>query len=276
MEERGREVVSRVKKHELARKMYVPIKVGATRSYGGRQQWFSKELQEVKDMKSYYTHANGCGVIALCDVFLYFAMTLPEGKKTRAGEMLDVYGNIHKEKYMAFVEEIRDQYAMIFGSSGTFAWQLSHAINCYCRDNGINKKAHFEVGISPLNLLKAMEKMLDNNQPIILMIGQSWPVVLSKVRKTGIPFFKQKRCINIGKSDPKAAYAEYKIAEKNVYGHFVVVTGILIDEHPKWASQSIMLRISSWGEEYYISYAHYCQFIKHSSQPWLNGIISIE
>lgn len=268
--------MSRVKKHELARKMYVPIKVGATRSYGGRQQWFSKELQKAGDMKSYYTHCNGCGVIALCDVFLYFAMTLPRGKETRAGEMLDAHGNIHKEKYMTFVEEIRDKYAMIFGSSGTFAWQLSHAINCYCKDNAINKKAHFEVSVSQLNLLKTMSKMLDNNEPIILMIGQSWPVVLSRVRKTGVPFFKQKRCINIGHSAGKAAYAEYEIAEKNVYGHFVVVTGILIDEHPKWASQRIMLRISSWGEEYYISYAHYCQFVKNSSKSWLNGIISIK
>lgn len=268
--------MNKVKKYELARKMYVPVKVGASRSYGGRQQWFSKEIKETKDMKSYYTHCNGCGVIALSDVFLYFAMTLADGKQTRAGEMLDAYGNIDKEKYMEFVEEVRDQYAMIFGSSGTFAWQLSHAINNYCRDNGISKKAHFEVGISPLGLLKKMQEMLNNNQPVILMIGQSWPTVLSRVRKTGIPFFKQKRCINIGKSASMSAYAEYKIAEKDVYGHFVVVTGIIIDEYPKWASQSIMLRISSWGEEYYISYAHYCQFIKNSSKPWLNGVIFIE
>lgn len=268
--------MSRIKKYELARKMYVPIKVGASRSYGGRQQWFSKEIEETRDMKSYYTHCNGCGVIALSDVFLYFALTLADGRSTRAGEVLDTYGNIHKDRYMTFVEEIRDQYAMIFGSSGTFAWQLSHAINCYCEDNGIAKKAHFEVGISPLELLKKMQNMLQNNHPVILMIGQSWPVTLSKLRKTGIPFFKQKRCMSIGKSDPKAAYAEYKITEKNVYGHFVVVTGILIDEHPKWASQNIMLRISSWGEEYYISYAHYWQFIRKSSKPWLNGIISIE
>lgn len=268
--------MSTIKKYEIARKMYVPIKVGASRSYGGRQQWFSKEIKETKDMKSYYTHCNGCGVIALSDIFLYFAMTLADGKNTRAGEMLDTHGNIHKEKYMAFVEEIRDQYATIFGSSGTFIWQLAHAINCYCKDNGIQKKARFEVGLSPLDLLKKMEKMLENNQPVILMIGQSWPAALSKLRKIGIPFFKQKKCINIGKSALKSAYAEYKMIEKDVYGHFVVVTGILIDEHPKWASQNIMLRISSWGEEYYISYAHYCQFIKNNSKPWLNGIISIE
>jgi len=268
--------MSRIKKYELARKMYVPIKVGTSRSYGGRQQWFPKEIKEIKDMKSYYTHCNGCGVIALSDVFLYFALTLADGKNTRAGEILDTYGNIHKEKYMTFVEEIRDRYAMILGSSGTFAWQLGHAINRYCEDNGIDKKAHFEVNVSPLRLLKKMEKMLKDNQPVILMIGQSSPVVLSRVRKIGIPFFKQKKCINIGKSTSKSAYAEYKIAEKNVYGHFVVVTGIFIDEHPKWASQSIMLRISSWGEEYYISYAHYCQFINTVSKPWLNGIISIE
>lgn len=268
--------MSRIKKYELARKVYVPIKVGTSRSYGGRQQWFSKEIKETKDMKAYYTHRNGCGVIALSDIFLYYALTSAQGKHTKAGEIIDTYGTIHQEKYMAFVEEIRDRYATIFGSSGTFAWQLGHAMNGYYKDNGIDKKAYFEVALSPLRLLKQMEKMLKDNQPVILMIGQSSPVALSRVRKVGIPFFKQKKCMNRDKAALKSAYAEYKIAEKNVYGHFVVVTGIIIDEHPKWASQSIMLRLSSWGEEYYMSYAHYCRFIKKISKPWLNGIISIE
>ena len=265
--------MSTIKKYELARKMYVPIKMGASRSYGGRQQWFSKET---KNMKSYHMHCNGCGIIALSDLFLYFALTLPDGRKTRAGEVLDTHGSIYREEYMKFAEEIRDQYAMIFGNSGTFAWQLSYAINSYFKDNDISKKAYFEMALSPLKLLKKMQVMLKNNEPIILMIGQSWPTSLSKVRKIGIPFFKQKRCINIGKTAPQSAYAEYQIAEKNVYGHFVVVTGIIIDQNPKWASQDIMLRISSWGEEYYISYAQYWQFIRNNSKPWLNGIIELK
>lgn len=268
--------MNQVKRYELKRRMYLPIKNGAKRSYGGRQQWFSKEITGIREIKSYFTHTNGCGVIALCDLFLYLALTLPEGKKTKAGQMLDSYGNITKEQYMTFVGTIRDEYAMIYGSCGTFGWQLSYAANEYFQDNGLEIKAQFEPGLSELAMLKKIQEMLNKNYPIILMIGQSHPVILSKIKKSGIPFFKQKRAGYRGREHENRAYTTYEIAEKNVYGHFVMITGMIIDEEAEWASQRIMLRISSWGEEYYISFEHYCQFMRRVSRPWLCGLITLQ
>lgn len=268
--------MDQMKRYELKRRMYLPIKNGPLRSYGGRQQWFSKEVAGIKDLKSYFTHTNGCGVIALCDLFFYLALTYPGGKKTAAGQKLDAYGNITKEQYMDFVGDIRDQYAMIYGGCGTFGWEIAHAVNEYCKDNEIGIKAKFESGLSELKLLKKIQDMLIRNCPVILMIGQSHPVPLSKIKKAGIPFFKQKQTGYKGISHQNQTYATYEIAEKAVYGHFVMITGIIVDNQAQWASQRIMLRISSWGEEYYISYDHYCQFMKRISRPWLCGIISLE
>lgn len=262
-----------IKEYSLKKKMYVPIKTGGGRSYGGRQQWFSKEIKGVKDLKAYFTHFNGCGVIALSDLFFYLAMTLPNGKATRAGTFIEAYGNVNKEQYMAFVEVIREEYARIYGSCGTFAWELSQAINSYCKDNELMVKSHFEIGLSQLHMLRKMQQQLENNYPIILMIGQSSPVVLSKFRKVGIPFFRQRRIRDNKWSKEVKPYAEYRVAEKNVYGHFVMVTGIIIDEQASWSSQRIMLRIASWGEEYYISYEHYCKYMREISKPWLCGMI---
>lgn len=262
-----------VKEYGLKRKMYVPIKIGGIRSYGGRQQWFSKEVKETKDLKAYFTHFNGCGVIALSDLFFYLAMSLPNGKETRAGAFIDTYGNVSKESYMTFVEIIREEYARIYGSCGTFLWELTGAINRYCKDNKLEIRAYSEVGISQFEMLRKIQKQLEHNYPVILMIGQSSPVILSKIRKVGIPFFKQLRIRSWNKEEK--AYAEYNVVEKNVYGHFVMITGIIIDEKASWSSQKIMLRIASWGEEYYISYEHYCRYMRKISKPWLCGMITL-
>lgn len=264
-----------IKRYELARRMYVPVKVGGRRSYGGRQQWFSKDIKKTKDLKAYFTHMNGCGVIALSDLFLYFAMTIPEGKDTHAAQFMDKYKNVTQEEYMKFVDIIQDKYAKIYGSCGTFGWELSRAVNSYCKDNSLPYEAAFEVGLSNLEMLHKMQDMLTHNYPVILMIGQSWPVSLSKLRKVGIPFFKRTWAKRSTSELATRSYVAYEIAERNVYGHFVVVTGVIIDEKANWASQKIMLKISSWGEEYYISYDHYCQFLKRISKPWLCGLISL-
>ena len=52
-------------------------------------------------------------------------------------------------------------------------------------------------------------------------------------------------------------------------------TGIFIDDKANTTSQDIMLRISSWGVEYYVSYHHLRQYINELSKRYLTGIISI-
>ena len=261
-----------VKQYELARKRYIGImEDNQKRSYGGNQEWFSKEEGSLKDR---ITHEYGCGVIAITDLFLYWAMTLEEGKETFAAGFINDANQITKENYMELVRKIRDEYAFIFGKAGTFGIQLAEAINEYVKDNHLNFKASLITRLSDLEMLHKIQNMLKHNKPIILMIGQSSPVILSRLQKKGLPFYKQNKTIDILARNKKKSYASYRVSRKNVYGHFVTITGVIIDEQAEIASQNIMLRISSWGQEYYVSYHQLRFYIKHISKPYLSAIIS--
>lgn len=265
--------MSSVKRFTLSRRRYITVNDGNKRSYGGNQEWFPKEKS---GLESKLIHEYGCGVVAIADLFLYWAMTLSNGKETLAAKYLDEHGKITKENYMIFLEKIRREYAFIFGSAGTFALQLTMAINRYVRENHIEHKAELDMDLNDLTMLKRMEEMLQNNQPVILMIGHSFPIMLSRLRKKGIPFYKQTRVIMPIKKNEHKPYANYELVKRNVFGHFVMVTGIIIDDEAACASQQIMLRISSWGTEYYISYHHLRNYINEWSTPYLTALISIK
>lgn len=242
-------------------------------AYGGNQEWFSKDkTDKANDLMSQY----GCGVIAITDLFLYWAMTLPNGKETFAGQYLDERNQITKENYMLLVEEIRKRYIVFLGKTGTFAPQLTLAINRYAKDNHIEHEVIWDMSLNGVEMMKQIEKMLQANEPVILMIGHSLPLILSRFRKKGIPFYKQTRILNPLGRKTHTPYACYQLMKKNIFGHFVVITGMIIDEQAERASQHIMLRISSWGTEYYVSYHHLRQYITQISSPYVSGIISLE
>lgn len=264
--------MSKVTKYELSRRRYITIRNEYRRSYGGNQQWFPKESESINDK---LIHDYGCGVIAITDLFLYWAITMPNGKKTLAARYLDENNRITKENYMAFVEVVRKKYAFIFGSAGTFGMQLERAINMYARANCITYKAKLDVGLKDLTMLQSMKKMLEDDQPVILMLGHTSPVVFSRLRKKGVPFFKQTRILDPLSKKQNSPYAHYEIARRNVFGHFITITGIIIDDKSEIASQNVMLRITSWGEEYYISYHHLRQYIKKMSKPYLTAAITL-
>lgn len=264
--------MSKVKKYELSRRQYISIRNGNKKSYGGNQEWFPKEDAHLKDK---LTHQYGCGVIAITDLFLYWAITLPNGKDTVAASYINERNTITKENYMEFVQQIRDQYAFIFGSAGTFAPQLTLAINQYAKENNIQYKAILDMDLNDLTMLNQIKQMLENNQPIILMIGHSFPTILSRLRKKGIPFYKRTKVVDPFLTKPNEPYANYRVLKQGVFGHFVTITGIFIDDKANTTSQDIMLRISSWGVEYYVSYHHLRQYINELSKRYLTGIISI-
>ena len=265
--------MNKVKQYGLSRRRYISVSDQYRRSYGGNQQWFPKEEASMKDK---IMHDYGCGVIALTDLFLYWAITLPNGRETFAAHYIDENNKITKENYMALAQEVRKRYAFIYGSAGTFGVQLEGAINRYAKENHIECKAELDMSLNDLTMLKTIEQMLEVNQPVILMIGHSFPVLLSRFRRKGLPFYRQTRILHSGLKNQEKPYAHYEIAKKGIFGHFVTITGVIIDDHAQVASQQIMLRISSWGAEYYISYHHLRQYINQLSTFYLSAIINIQ
>ena len=131
------------------------------------------------------------------------------------------------------------------------------------------------MSLNDITMLKRIKKSLEANQPIILMIGYTSPVIFSRWQKVGIPFYKQVRNIGSIRQKKDEPYAHYEMIKTGVFGHFVTITGIVIDEKAEIASQHIMLRIASWGEEFYISYHHLRTFIDTMSSPYSSALITI-
>ncbi len=64
----------------------------------------------------------------------------------------------------------------------------------------------------------------------------------------------------------------YKSAYDDIHGHYVTVTGIIKDD----VAGRIMLRISSWGREYYINYEEYRDYIESYSGTYTSSMVHIK
>ena len=57
-----------------------------------------------------------------------------------------------------------------------------------------------------------------------------------------------------------------------VSGHYVTVTGMLVDEVKK----QTMLEISSWGKKYYINYDEYIELVDLHSNYFMCNILYVQ
>lgn len=64
----------------------------------------------------------------------------------------------------------------------------------------------------------------------------------------------------------------YKSAYDDIHGHYVTVTAIVKDD----VAGRIMLRISSWGREYYINYEEYRDYIESYSGTYTSSLVHIK
>lgn len=198
----------------------------------------------------------GCGIIATSDLFLYLTITRPYKKASLAFKAVDKKGNLLREKYLEFVSQVNKQYVYVFPKVGIPNIELVIALNRYFFDHQMEYKARLGYLTDEKKLLQKMIMMLQRDLPIILLIGMPMPQLLYHTvwskKNIGIPFYTQIKEKDI---------ISYKVATSSlVKGHFVVVTGILIDKEATDKKYKVMLRISSWGKEYYMSYYEYCQF----------------
>jgi len=194
-------------------------------------------------------------VIAASDLFMYWAMERPYKETSSAFRTLEKDGNLLKDNYMNFVEYISEQYVYVLPKVGIPNFELIVAVNRYLLMHHMGYKATLGYLTDERKLLKKMITMLQKDLPVILLIGMPFPQLLHHTiwskKKVGINFYTQ--------TEEKGVIS-YKIANTAVKGHFVVVTGILIDSEAKEKQYKVMLRISSWGKEYYVSYYEYCKF----------------
>lgn len=254
---------------ELSNPSYVPVIKDSEPSYGGSQMWFSNDHRYSKD---YILHRYGCGTIATADFFLYLALQ-KEALSTPVTQIaLPGTGDIIYRNYDSYVRNINDEYTKTKPYIAVLGPSVAGAINSYCSKYRLGYQATWKLNLTYYDMLDLIEEMLRNNIPVILSIGPNTPKLWGK---KGIPFYS--RCEIDYQEEPKEAKEGtkpyyYKVLKQDVNGHYITVTGIIKDD----VTGRIMLRISSWGKQYYLNYEEYRDYIDSLSGTYTSSIVYVK
>lgn len=208
-------------------------------SYGGNQNWFSKDKWMSRE---YILRKWGCGVVAIGDLFLYLAK---ENRMYATGVTSLARMDRHRldwNDYKNYLLYLANTYAVVM-PRGMNGFAVAAAVRRYCVKYRIPMTIAWKGFLDDQQMLRVMKKMLKEDLPVILAIGPNTPFVF---RGKGIPFYTM------------AANGELILSgNQAVHSHFVTVTGILGRKH-----KQVLLRISSWGKEYYIDYQEYRNYVQ--------------
>lgn len=171
---------------------------------------------------------------------------------------------------MDYVRYVAEEYAKPITALGVLGPILASELNDYCYKYNMDYNTQWKVLLSEKNMLKRIEQMLEEDIPVILSIGVNQ-----------IPFNKGVNfCTKCEKGDfqydnTKNKLYQYIIEDGeydiNIDSHYVTIIGVIKDT----VSDTIMLRISSWGSEYYIDYEEYRNFVDKYSDAFTSSIVYI-
>ena len=224
-------------KRYCLRHPYFSIKTQTDRSFGGSQTWSSSRI-----MRKY-----GCGVVGMADVLLYLGLHQTTCETDLLYGMLQEDGYLSYPRYERYLMKMRRRYLSVIPGFGVPGFFLPLAMNRYFRHYRIDLRASW--CILPGKVLPRIEEMLRQDMPVVLAIGPNFPVFWGK-RK--VAFYRKENGEYLYATETKA--------------QFVVVTGIM-DGY---------LQISSWGKEYYISWAEYQRYMKKYSSCFTSNICRIK
>ncbi len=256
----------------LRRPDYLPVIKNNDKYFGGSQMWFSANHRYGKD---YILHNYGCGTIATADLFLYLAMQNSSFRTPVTDSAIIRQNGINYMDYIPYVYTIHHSYIKTKPLVTVLGPSIARAVRSYSRTYGLGLKAAWKWKLNYYDMYDRMEEMLGRDLPVILSIGPNVPKLWGR---KGIPFYELKE---IDYLDPGAKGQEpmteaskpyyYKTVEEGINGHYVTVTALIKDE----VTGRIMLRISSWGKQYYINYEEYRDYIDSHSTPSTSSLVYI-
>jgi hypothetical protein len=255
---------------ELTNPTYVPVLRDSTAFYGGSQMWFSDDIKRSKD---YILQNYGCGTIATADLFLYLALRSNSYRSGVTESVLQGADSVIYKDYMSYVRKINTYYTKTKRYVGVLGPKIAHAFNSYARTYQFNLRAKWKLKLSYYDMLERIEEMLSRDIPIIFSIGPNTPLLWGR---KGITFY-QKETID-------GDLYSYRPVKLDLNSHYVTVTGLFKVEGsddsgqmpPLYTNKKIMLRISSWGKQYYISYDEYRDYISKSGGTFTSSMIYIK
>ena len=216
---------------------YICVSSGLRRSFGGSQMLSaSKTMREV-----------GCGVIASLDLLLYLCRFHPGCLDCSFFAKAAEDGIIDEKEYDELALALSRRFFPMIPKLGINGILLAGGLNLFFMRYKFPFRASW--GIGKGNLFSQIENMLEEDIPVILSIGPNFPLFWQKNQLT---FYS--RDLN-GTLKPSC----------RINAHYVTVTGI--DDE--------LLKISSWGREYYIKRSEYLDYILHHSGSLVSNIVKV-
>lgn len=253
---------------ELYNPKYVPIIKDSEISYGGSQMWFANDNKLSKD----YVICNyGCGTIAAADLFLYLALQDEALRSPETGIAIQNNNLIQYENYISYVRSINDNYINTHRIIAVLGPKLAIAISEYAKTNNFDYQASWKHKLNYYDMYQMMEEMLSEDIPVILSIGPNTPKIWGK---EGISFYdkiENPKVDGIDNSTDNVKPYSYKSVSQGINSHYVMVTALIKDD----ITNTIMLRISSWGTQYYINYEEYRNYIETTGDTITSSIVYV-
>lgn len=182
----------------------------------------------------------GCGLIGVGDIMLYLSgkSCLPQK------EYLEYQMNLH-HRLVPISMLIR----------GTVGPALALAFNLWSMGKKQGYRACWCMSVDKMH--DRIAKMLDRNIPVLFSVGAAFPCFWSR---KGVTLFQ-----NGGKNGELAL-----VTAGSVNKHYMVMTGLIHS-----TEYGELLRISSWGKEYYIQWEEYQNYARKKSMGLITNILYI-
>lgn len=144
---------------------------------------------------------------------------------------------MEEKDYYLKTEEMYEKFLPFRKNHGMSGFVFARGMNRYWREHQL--PYHVSWGLPGFLLYNKMRKMLEQDIPVVLTVGPA------------APWRKSEQGVNLYQ---KTADGRYEV-KKQTRGHYMTVTGM----NEKW------LRVSSWGEKYYIDKKEYLTYAKKVS-----------
>lgn len=223
---------------------YIRVREEKGFSYGGNQNWFSDKI-----LSGY-----GCGLVAIGDIILYMG-------KGHKPVIKNVYNKMNskvlleKEEYLDFLKKLSRGIFWV-PPKGMIGPAIAISFNIYAICHKSSARASW--GCWSKDMLAEITRMLKENIPVLFSVGANFPFIW---KKEGVHLY-HKTIVN-GK--------EVMSDSGTVFRHYMVITGMVENEE-----YGEMIKLSSWGKEYYICWEEFENYLKKKSNKFFTNILCIK
>lgn len=239
------------------KKQYIEVRQpDGTFTYGGNQAWLSTEVER----------SFGCGFIAAADILRYLRGRSDDSNFEEMSVDLDSVnrvavdsdrmgsGSLSKQDYLDDIRKLAPDFR-VRGKLGITGFGLARRMNRIFRREKLPYRAKWSVGRKRLE--RRLFAMLEADIPVLLSVGPG--------------FFHKGQHLPLYRRTPEGAYER----ASSMRDHYVTVTGVMTTEDMMASGNGDMLRISSWGHEYYINFSEYLDHVKKYDNFLFSSILYI-